>query len=99
MGTLKIERVGGLAGFGIPGSRIKSSGEVAIAALSAADQAQVETLFKDPTAQQQAGLESLERDAFRYRITRVKDGKEQTVEASEAAVPHAIKSCVTDKLR
>ena len=95
MSTLKIERIGGLAGFGVPGSRIKSSGEVAIAALSAADQAQVETLFKDPAAQQKPGPE---RDAFRYRITRVKDGKEQTVEAPEAAVPHAIKACVSDKL-
>ena len=95
MGTLKIERIGGLAGFGVPGSRIKSGGEVAIAALSAADQALVEALFQKPAGQQKPGLE---RDAFRYRITRTKDGKEQTVEAPEAAVPQALKACVSDKL-
>ena len=96
MATLKIERVGGLAGFGVPGSRVKSSGEVAVAALSAADQAMVETLFQDPAAQQKPGPE---RDAFRYRITRTKDGQEHTIEVPEAAVPHAVKACVSDKLR
>lgn len=95
MGTLKIERVGGLAGFGLPGSRIKSSGEHAIAALSAADQALVEALFQKPAAQHKPGQE---RDAFRYRITRTKDGQEHTIEVPEAAVPQALKACVSDKL-
>jgi hypothetical protein len=95
MGTLKIERIGGLAGFGVPGSRVKSSGEQAVSALSADDQASVEALFQNPKRQQGSGLE---RDAFRYRITRTKGGKDQTVEVPESAVPSALKACVSDKL-
>jgi hypothetical protein len=95
MGTLKIERIGGLAGFGVPGSRVKSSGEQAVSALSAADRASVEALFRKPAPKRGSGLE---RDAFRYRITRVIEGKNQTVEVPESAVPPALKACVSDKL-
>jgi hypothetical protein len=95
MGTLKIERIGGLAGFGAPSSRVKSSGELAVSALSATDRAAVEALFQDPDRHQGSGLE---RDPFRYRITRTAKGKDQTVEVSESAVPAALKACVTDRL-
>ena len=95
MGTVKIEKTGGLAGFGLPGSKIKSSGETEISALSRADQAWVEALFQKPPRSQQAGNE---RDTHRYRITRTKNGRDQTVEVPEAQVPHALKACVTDKL-
>jgi hypothetical protein len=95
MGTLKIERIGGLAGFGLPGSRLRSSGEQTMSALSASDQAAVEALFRDPGRQAGPGQE---RDAFRYRITRIVNGKKQTVEVPESAVPPALKACVSDKL-
>jgi hypothetical protein len=95
MGTLKIEKVGGFAGMGVPGSKIKSSGEASVSALSADDQASVEALFRNPKAQQGSGQV---RDGFHYRITRTTNGKDQTVEVPEAAVPHALKACVTDKL-
>jgi hypothetical protein len=93
MGTLKIERIGGLAGFGLPGSKVQSSGEQLISALSAADQASVAALFQNPLPQ-----EGQERDAFRYRITRSVKGQKQTVEVPESAVPVALKACVSDKL-
>ena len=96
MGTLKIERVGGLAGFGLPQSRVKSSGEQALSALSAADRATVESLFHAPTEQLRPDGQT--RDGFRYKLTRSVDGREQTVEVPEAAVPPALKDCVTDKL-
>jgi hypothetical protein len=95
MSKLKIERVGGLAGFGGAGSRLRSIGEQAISALSAADQALVEDMFRNPERHKGSGQE---RDAFRYRITRNRDGKDETVEVPEAAVPQALKACVTDKL-
>jgi hypothetical protein len=95
MGTLKIERIGGLAGFGVPGSNVRSSGEQSISALSANDQASVEALFRNPKARHGSGQM---RDGFRYRITRTADGKDQTVEVPESAVPSALKACVTDKL-
>ncbi|HXO70996.1 MAG TPA: protealysin inhibitor emfourin [Bradyrhizobium sp.] len=95
MGTLKIEKVGGFAGMGVPGSKIRSGGEQSVSALSADDQAAVEALFHNPDAHQGSGQV---RDGFRYRITRTANGKQQTVEVPEAAVPHALKACVTDKL-
>jgi hypothetical protein len=95
MSTLKIERIGGLAGFGVSGSRLRSSGEQAMSALSAADQAMVEDLFHNPERHKGSGQE---RDAFRYRITRNRNGRDETVEVPEAAVPQALKACVSDKL-
>jgi hypothetical protein len=96
MGTLKIERIGGLAGFGLPDSRIQSSGEQAMSALSPADQALVEGLFEHRPDRQKS---SAERDSFRYRLSREKEGQVQTVEIPESAVPQVLKDCVTDKLR
>jgi hypothetical protein len=95
MGTVKVEKVGGFAGFGLPGSKIKSSGETAVSALSAADQAWVEALFQKPRSAQKAGDE---RDTHRYRITRTANGRNQTIEVPEALVPHALKACVKDRL-
>ena len=95
MRTVKIEKIGGLAGYGLPGSRIKSSGETAISAPSPADQAWVEAMFQKPPRSQEAGNE---RDTHRYRITRTANGQDQTIEVPEALVPHALKACVTDKL-
>jgi hypothetical protein len=94
MGTLKIERIGGLGGFSTPGSRVKSGGEQAMSALSAEDRAAVEALF-GKKRQQGPGQN---RDTFRYRITRIVDGKSQTIEVPESAVPAALQACVTDKL-
>ena len=95
MGTVKVEKIGGLAGYGLPGSRLKSSGETAISELSPADQAWVEATFQKPPRSQDAGNE---RDMHRCRITRTTNGHDQTVEVPEALVPHALKSCVIDKL-
>jgi len=95
MSNLKIERIGGLAGFGSPGSRLRSIGEQAISALSAADQTLVDDMFRNPERHQGSGRE---RDAFRYRITRNRNGKDETVEVADAAVPQALKAVVSDKL-
>jgi hypothetical protein len=95
MSTLKIERIGGLAGFGLPGSRLRSIGEQAVAALSAADQALVDDLFRNPERHKGSGQE---RDGFRYRITRNRNGQDETVEVAEAAMPQALRAVVSDKL-
>ena len=93
MGTLKVEKIGGLAAFGLPGSHLESNGEVSNSALSAADQASVEALFQNPPREK-----GQERDMFRYKITRVVKGQKQTVEVPESVVPLALKACVSDKL-
>lgn len=90
---LKIERMGGLAGFGLPGSRLKSRGQVALADLTAADRAAVDALFKGghkPAATLP--------DAFRYRITLKSAQGDKTVEAAEHEVPAALREAVRDEL-
>jgi hypothetical protein len=95
MGRLKIERFGGLGGFSLPNSRIKSTGEQDIEALSAKDRAAVEALFANKGRPPKPGPE---RDTFHYKLTRENNGQDETVEVPEAAVPEALKACVTDKL-
>ncbi len=95
MGTLKIERIGGFAGFGVAGSKIKSGGEQAVSALSADDRAAVDALFNNPERYARSGSQP---DVFRYRITRISNGKNETVEVPELAVPAALRACVSDKL-
>jgi hypothetical protein len=87
---LKIERVGGLAGFG--GPHLKSRGELALSDLSAADQKAVEALFPDPNKVSPATRGQA--DAFRYKITR----DTRTIEVPEHAVPATIRNSVKDVL-
>ena len=89
MDRLKIERVGGIAGFG--GPRLKSRGEVALSDLSSADRKAVESLFADPKGPEARRGEA---DAFSYRITR----GEKTIEVPEHAVPSTIRNSVKDEL-
>lgn len=100
MGMLKIERIGGFGGFGLPGSKLESSGEQAMSALSAADQASVEALFKNP---KRVSVSQKERTRaphkFTIKITRTINDQKQTVEVPEEVVPEALKACLTDKLR
>ena len=94
MTSLKIERVGGLAGFG--GPHLKSRGEVAHSDLSPADQKAVEALFADP--KKVAPAPAGQADAFRYKITRQGPAGAQTIEVPEHAVPAALKNSVKDVL-
>ena len=90
---LKIERVGGLAGFGLPGSHLKSRGDVAVSELSPADRHAVDALF-DSKAMPAPGMP----DAFRYRITRQTSQGPQTVEVPEEHVPMSLRNRVKDEL-
>jgi hypothetical protein len=94
MAKLRVERIGGLAGFGGSASHLRSKGEVDLAALSSHEREAVEALF-------QSGSEtgdSKMRDGFRYRISRTTPSGTETVEAAESAVPPAIAQCVKDEL-
>ena len=94
MAKLHVERIGGLAGFGGAGARIRSHGEIDTAALSTAEQHAVEALFQSHGKTKQPPV----CDGFRYRITRDAPGGAQTIEAPEAAVPQALSKCVKDEL-
>jgi hypothetical protein len=94
MAKLRVERVGGLAGFGGLHSHLRSHGEIDLAALSPADQRAVERLFQS----QGKAKPSQARDTFRYRISRATPEGVETIEAPEEVVPAALSQCVKDEL-
>jgi hypothetical protein len=91
---IKIERVGGLGGFGLAGSRIQSKGRVDLNKLSQTDRDTIERLFKSDHPKEGASP-----DAFRYRLTRTSSSGEHTVEVPEHQVPQAARDCVRDELK
>lgn len=90
---VKVERVGGFAGFGLPGSHLKSKGEVSISELSPDDLQTINGLFKGDVH-----LSTTMPDGFRYRITRKIRNHLQTIEVPEENVPMSIRNCVKDTL-
>lgn len=94
MGMLNIERIGGLAGFGMAGSAIKSDGQIAFTALSPADQKLVEALFKSRGKAEASQM----RDGFRYRISRGSQTGADVIEVPETSMPAALIACVKDRL-
>lgn len=96
---LVVERVGGLAGFGGAGARLRSRGHIALETLAPADRRAVECLFESPAAQPGAPQpDSPLRDGFRYRLSRACESGTQTVEVAEASLPAAVIGCVRDEL-
>ena len=91
---LKIERLGGVAGFGLPSSRLKSRGSCATATLTKADQDAVERLFAAKSKKKGPAFP----DGFYYRITRATAKGHETVEVPEASVPAALVACVKDEI-
>ena len=94
MDRIQIERTGGFAGFGLPGSHVQSRGEMALSELSPADRAALDALF-DRKGRADAPMP----DGFRYRLTRQTAAGTQTIEAPESQVPAALKDSVKDVLK
>jgi len=90
---VKVERIDGFTGYGLPGSHLKSEGEIAISDLSPADLLALDALFSKNllTSNPMA-------DALRYRITRKVGNKLQTIEVPDELVPMSLKNCVKDTL-
>ena len=93
MDRIHIERTGGFAGFGLPGSHVQSRGEMTWSELSPADRAAVDALFEG-----KSDAEPALPDGFRYRITRQMAGRTETIEAPESKVPAALRDSVKDVL-
>lgn len=96
MSRIDIERLGGLVGFGNPGSHLVSRGHIDLAALSSADRKAVETLFVDHAKRKRRAAQMP--DSFRYRMSREIDGRTQVIEVAEAEVPAVLVACVRDEL-
>ena len=91
---IEIERLGGLAGMGLGGSRIRSLARTTVSALNASEhQALIAALAAPAAAHPQA------RDGFRYRITVQGAAGTQVVEVPESQVPASLQQQVVDGLR
>lgn len=94
MGILKIERIGGFAGYGGANSKLRADGEIALSALSAKDKADVELMFNAQGSDDPSPV----RDGFSYRITRGTGKSARVVTVPESAVPAALVSVVKDRI-
>jgi hypothetical protein len=94
---LKVERKGGLAGFGLPNSRIRSLGSVDLRTLSSTDRQTVERMFAagPPPA---SPARPVQADAFQYHLTMTTPQGEKTVVVPEEHVPDAIRDSVHDEM-
>ncbi len=92
-GRIDVERLGGLVGYGMPGSRLRSRGHVMAADLSATDLTALSELCLRP-----AEAPIWVRDAFRYYLTRQSDCGPQTVIVPEVSAPDVLRNCVNDEL-
>jgi hypothetical protein len=99
MATIRIERLGGLAGMGSVRSHLTSRGELESDSLSTADRAAVDQLFAAGRGKSASAAKPRGADMFRYRITRSVEGAEQTIEVAEALVPEVLVRCVRDEFR
>jgi hypothetical protein len=93
---IRIERLAGLAGFGLPGSALSSVGEIDPLQLSGADRAAVEALFTRP---RRTAVSGQTRDTFHYRLSRPTKSGVQTVDADETEIPIALIGCIKDAFR
>lgn len=92
---LSVERIGGLGGFGLASSHLKSKGQISSSELSREDAHKLQALFEGKLSIS-SELEVV--DGFRYRITRKTESNLKTIELSEEQTPVAIKNCVKDTL-
>lgn len=94
MAELKIERIGGFAGFGLPRSHLRSRGSLDYDLLSDADKKQVEGLFATGGAKDPATM----RDGIVCRLTWQSEDGSRTIEVPEALVPNALTATIHDEI-
>jgi hypothetical protein len=90
---IEVERLGGFAGFGLPGSGLRSRGKVLLASLSAADLAATDALFAHPPKPDSSSGAA---DRFRYRLMRHAAAGCMSIEVDEQHVPAVLRDCVID---
>lgn len=93
---LEIERLGGLAGVGLPGSRIRSRATLLGKELSARERDSVDAIFKadaSVTRPEQGGA-----DNFRYRLTLHNSRGSRAIEVGAGDLPESLEARVKDEL-
>ena len=91
---IDVERLGGFGGFGLPGSRIRSHGKLALSSLSTGEREALDAHLHSPRPAPGGPVA----DGFRYRITWRAAEEVKTLELPEALVPAALCDCVRDEL-
>lgn len=93
-----MERKGGLAGFGGPGSRVRSVGSIDLRTLSRGDREVIDELFAGAAASDPTSGGPVHADAFQYHLTLVTATGERTVVVPEHKVPAPIRDAVHDEM-
>jgi predicted metal-dependent TIM-barrel fold hydrolase len=94
MSKLKIERIGGLAGFGTKNSHLRSIGEIDTDDLSKEDKNTIIDLFES-----QSNMDITPAiDTFRYKISRVTDKGIDSIEVNEEKIPATVRQFLNDKI-
>ena len=96
MGLIKIERIGGVGGFG--GPHLKSFGERDFAELSVADRAALNSLFSCREGKLNLPRNMQMRDGFSYRISRETEAGIETIVVPESMVPAVLISSIKDTI-
>jgi hypothetical protein len=91
-GTVEVERLGGFAGFGLPGAKLRSRGQLPLDQLLHVDSQALARLFAAPPR------DAPRPDGFTYRLTLHTPTGTKTVEVAEQAVPQVLQACVSDEL-
>lgn len=92
---LKIERLGGIAGFGM--GHLRSEGEIDLDELPEEERIAIERLLSKGGGSDGGGKSPV-RDGFRYRLTWEEDGESCSVEIDESDTPERLRAAVKDRL-
>ena len=98
MALIRVERMGGVAGFGLAAGHLRSFGTIDTATLTPSEQKILDLLFSHRAQGKAAAHSGPACDAFCYLLSRGSGAATETIEAAEAALPAAVVQCVRDEL-
>ena len=98
MTLVRVERIGGVAGFGLAAGHLRSIGTIDTATLQPAEQKILDVLFSHRARGKAAAHAGPACDAFCYLLSRGSGAATETIEAAEAALPAAVVQCVRDEI-
>ena len=98
MALIRVERMGGVAGFGLAAGHLRSFGTIDTATLTPSEQKILDLLFSHRAQGKAAAHPGPACDAFCYLLSRGSGAATETIEAAEAALPAAVVQCVRDEI-
>ena len=98
MTLVRVERIGGVVGFGLAVGHLRSFGTIETATLTPSEQKILDLLFSHRAQGKAAAHPGPACDAFCYLLSRGSGAATETIEAAEAALPAAVVQCVRDEI-